>query len=80
MTGDMATRPMNGRIYQGGEQLERITESLDIPLDDHPITTQIRTQPPPLGLSRLRSHISFYHITCTRTHRHIIKLQIYGFI
>ena len=29
----------------------------------------------PPGLSRFRSHISFYHITCTHTHRHIIQIQ-----
>ena len=75
MTGDMAIRPMNGRIYQEGKQLEHERESLDIPLDDHPITTQIRTQRPPPGLNRFRSHISFYHITYTRTHRRIIQLQ-----
>ena len=66
---------MNGRIYQEGKQLECVRESLDIPLDDHPITTRVRTQPPPPGLNRFRSHISFYHITCTRTHRHVIQLQ-----
>ena len=29
----------------------------------------------PPGLSRFRSHIPFYHITCTHTHRRIIKMQ-----
>ena len=38
---------MNGRIYQEGKQLERVRESLDILLNDHLITTWIRTQPPP---------------------------------
>ena len=75
MTGDMATKPVRGQIYQGGNQLERVRESLDIPLDDHSITTRIRTQPPPPGLNRFRSHISFYHITCIRTHRRVIQLQ-----
>ena len=29
----------------------------------------------PPGLSRFRSHISFYHITRTHTHRRIIQIQ-----
>ena len=29
----------------------------------------------PPGLSRFRSHISFYHITCTHTHRRTIQIQ-----
>ena len=37
---------MKGRTYQGGKHLKRIRESLDIPLDDHPIIPRIRTQPP----------------------------------
>ena len=69
----METGPMKGRTYQGGKQLKRVRESLDIPLDDHPIIQRIRTQPP--SLSRFQSHISFYHITCTRTHRRVIQLQ-----
>ena len=64
---------MKGRTYQGGKQLERVRESLDIPLDDHPIILRIRTQPP--GLSRFLSHISFYRTTCIRMPRRIIQLQ-----
>ena len=29
----------------------------------------------PPGLSRFLSHIYFYHITCTHTHRRVIQLQ-----
>ena len=29
----------------------------------------------PPGLSRFRSHISFYHITCTHMHQRIIQIQ-----
>ena len=65
---------MKGRTYQGGKQLERVRESLDIPLDDRPITTRVRSQPHPPGLSRFRSHISFY-CTSIRTPRRIIQLQ-----
>ena len=30
---------------------------------------------PPPGPSRFRSHIPFYHITCTHTHRRTIQIQ-----
>ena len=46
-----------------------------MPLDDHPITLRIRITLLPLDLSRFRSHIPFYHITCIRTHRRVIQLQ-----
>ena len=46
ITGNLATRPMKGRTYQGGKQLEHARESLDIPLDDHPTILRIRTQIP----------------------------------
>ena len=29
----------------------------------------------PPGLNRFRGHISFYHITCTHTHRRTIQIQ-----
>ena len=37
---------MKGRAHHRGKQLERIGESLDIPLDDHPTILRIRTQLP----------------------------------
>ena len=46
VTGDLIAGPIKGRTYQGGKQLERARESLDILLDDHSIYLRIRTQLP----------------------------------
>ena len=71
----METRPSKGRIQQEGKQLKHVREPLDIPLDDHPIITQIRTRLPfPVTTG---SEVIFPFITLffTHTHRHIIQLQ-----
>ena len=58
------------------KQLECLRESLEMPLDDHPITLRIRTQPPPASSQQVpKSYSFFYHITCICTHRRVIKLQ-----
>ena len=57
------------------KQFERIKESLDIPLNDHPTTLRIRIQLPPAWSQQVPQLYFIYHITSTHTHQCIIQIQ-----